>query len=116
VVKKAAPAEERAGSAATLAAAVKGYGQRPPDPANPRLPAIRALFAQLRPAYHAEKDALVKIAIASALAELHLLSHALYKPDELARSKTTAEYREKHPAANAAAEAIVIYPTDRLLK
>jgi hypothetical protein len=36
----------------------------------------------------------------------------MYKPDELA-PHIRQRYREKHPAANAAAEAIVIYPTDR---
>ena len=47
------------------------------------------------------------------LADTHRLAHRLYKPDDLARSKTTTTYRAKNPAANAAAEAIILYPTNR---
>jgi hypothetical protein len=54
----------------------------------------------------------VQTALAAVLAALHRESHAMYKPDELAR-EVVQRYREKNPAANAAAEAIVIYPTDR---
>ena len=39
--------------------------------------------------------------------------HALLKPDDIARARTAALYRAKNPAANHAAEAIVIYPTRR---
>jgi tetratricopeptide (TPR) repeat protein len=111
--KKDAPADQRVKAAADLGAAVTALGKMPPDPANPRLPAVRALINQLRAAYHAEQDPAVRKALASALADLHRESHAMYRPDDLARSRTTAEYRGKHPAANAAAEAIVVYPTNR---
>ncbi|MCE9565072.1 MAG: hypothetical protein K8U57_23825 [Planctomycetes bacterium] len=104
---------DRTKAATELAAAVTAIGKRLPDPTSPRLPTVRALIAQLRPAFHAEKDATVQAALAAALASLHQLSHAMYKPDELARSATTQKYREKNPAANAAAEGIVIYPTNR---
>jgi hypothetical protein len=77
------------------------------------LPTLRDLITQFRAAFREEKDLVVQTGIASVLASLHLASHALYKPDELARSRTTAQYRARHPAANAAAEAIVVYPTDR---
>jgi hypothetical protein len=63
--------------------------------------------------YRVETDPVAKTALAFALSCIHRELHALFKPDELARSATTKAYREKHPAANAAAEAIVIYPTDR---
>ena len=36
-----------------------------------------------------------------ALADLHLLSHTIYKQDELARSLATQKHRERNPAANA---------------
>lgn len=60
-----------------------------------------------------EADAKTKNAIAVALSAVHREIHTLIKPDELARSRATQTYREKNPAANAAAEAIIIYPTDR---
>jgi hypothetical protein len=59
-----------------------------------------------------EQDAGAQASLAAALAALHRESHAMYKPDELAR-EIVQRYRQKHPAANAAAEAIVIYPTNR---
>jgi tetratricopeptide (TPR) repeat protein len=110
--KKDTPGTQRASAAAELEAAVTVWCRAKPDPANPRLPTVRALINQLRPAYHEEKDAAVQTALAAVLAALHRESHAMYKPDELAR-EVVQRYREKNPAANAAAEAIVIYPTDR---
>jgi len=47
------------------------------------------------------------------MANLHQVSYSFYTPDDVARSRATAEYRRNHPAANAAAEAIVLYPTNR---
>jgi tetratricopeptide (TPR) repeat protein len=113
VLEKTKPSAERTKAAADLAAAVTVFGKRPPEAKNPRLPAIRSLFAQLQPAFHNEKDATVRAAIAEILAELHRISHEIYKIDELARSDTSAKYRFDHPAANAAAEPIVMYPTNR---
>ena len=89
-------------------------GRQPPDPANPRLPLLRELRGVLQPAFHAENDAKVQAAIASVLGHLHRELHTLYKPDDSARARATEIYRHGHPAANAAAEAIVIYPMRRL--
>ena len=75
----------------------------------------RDLLTRLRPAFHAETDAAVQAALAAVLADLHRESHTIYKPDEQARSLATQKYRAKNPAANAAANAIVLYPTDRNL-
>ncbi|GIW84275.1 MAG: hypothetical protein KatS3mg106_788 [Gemmataceae bacterium] len=69
----------------------------------------------MRTAYHAEKDPATQTSLAAVLSELHRIAHGMYKPDELARAATTRKYREKNPAANAAAEAIVIYPTTHKL-
>jgi tetratricopeptide (TPR) repeat protein len=110
--KQDAPASDRVRAAADLAAAVTAVGKLAPDPANPRLPTLRALHSRLRPAYHDEADPAAKSALAAALANLHLLSHAIYKEDELAPA-VRQMHRDKHPAANAAAEAIVMYPTNR---
>src|SRR5262249_34296154 len=113
VVQKGSRAQNRIKAAADLAAAVTALGKQAPDPHNPKLPPIRALFTQLQPAYHDEKEPAVQAAIAAVLADLHLVSHTIYKVDELARSRAAQEYRVHHPAANAAAEAIVMYPTNR---
>jgi hypothetical protein len=113
LARKGEPAEARLSAAGELMAAVTAFGQIRPDPKAPRLPALRALLAQLRPAFHEEQDPVVQKALAASLASLHLVSHTIYTPDELARSRTTSQYRDRNPAANAAAEAIVLYPTNR---
>jgi hypothetical protein len=110
--KKDASPGDRAKAAAELEAAVTALGREKADPARPRLPTLRALVTQLHTAYHEEQDEGAKASLAAALAAVHRESHAMYKPDELA-PHIRQRYREKHPAANAAAEAIVIYPTDR---
>jgi tetratricopeptide (TPR) repeat protein len=107
------PAEQRVRTAVELASAIRATGKRPPDPRQPRLPLLRNAIAQLHAAFQAESERTVQDAIALVLVELHRESHALYRPDEHARSRTTAAYRAKNPAANAAAEAIVFYPTNR---
>ena len=89
-----------------LAAAVGALGRKTPDATAPRLKALQAARKRLD-----ERDA-ADPAVAFALAAVHRELHALFKPDELARARTVRLYRERHPAANAAAEAIVFYPTD----
>lgn len=46
-------------------------------------------------------------------AEHHRTLHARYKPDDNARDRAVLLARQKYPAANHAAEAIVIYPLQR---
>ena len=70
------------------------------------------MINQLRTAFHEEKNLKVQSAIAVVLSDLHSLSHEIYKADELARS-VTQKHRDTHPAPNAAANAIVMYPTNR---
>jgi hypothetical protein len=48
-----------------------------------------------------------------AKASYHQKMHARYKPDDNARDRAVAEARRRYPAANFAAEALVIYPLDR---
>jgi tetratricopeptide (TPR) repeat protein len=43
----------------------------------------------------------------------HFRLHQKYKPDDNARDKAVAAARQKYPAANHAAEAVVIYPLTR---
>ena len=106
-------ASQKSAAAGKLGAAVTKLGRRPPDAAAPRLKPLQEARLKLQEAYATEPDPAAKDAVAMALSSVHRELHALFKPDELARSATTRKYRESHPAANAAAEAIVIYPTDR---
>ena len=55
----------------------------------------------------------MRAALAASLAAYHRESHAIYKPDEIARANATRIYRAKNPAANYAAGDRVIYPTRR---
>jgi tetratricopeptide (TPR) repeat protein len=45
--------------------------------------------------------------------EEHRQLHARYKPDDNARDRAVKAARKRYPAANHAAEAVVIYPLDR---
>ena len=107
------PDAKRIAEAAQLGRALTVLGRQPPDPKAPKLPPLRELYDLLRPAFHAEKNDRVGEALAAALGHLHRELHTIYKPDDNARARTTELYRSTHPAANAAAEAIVIYPTHR---
>lgn len=46
-------------------------------------------------------------------ANTHQKKHAIYKPDDTARGRAVGLARQKYPAANAAAEALVIYNLQR---
>jgi tetratricopeptide (TPR) repeat protein len=108
--------EHRTGLAVRLIEALTTQGRRPPDARTPRLKPLQEVRQIVRKAYDLEGDSVVKSALALALGTVHREIHALLKPDELARAHTTKLYRAGHPAANAAAEAIIIYPTNRGMK
>jgi tetratricopeptide (TPR) repeat protein len=112
----AAGSPGRASTAVRLADAVTALGRNAPSSSSPRLKPFQAARKTLTDVYRTESDPDTKTALAFALSCLHRELHALFKPDELARSAATKAYRETHPAANAAAEAIVHYPTDRFGK
>jgi tetratricopeptide (TPR) repeat protein len=105
--------ESRVQAALKLGDGATAWGREPTQPDRPRLPTYQALIVKLRPAFHAEAAVDVRAALATALGHLHREVHALLKPDDIARARTAALYRQKNPAANHAAEAIVIYPTRR---
>jgi tetratricopeptide (TPR) repeat protein len=77
----------------------------------PKLPTVKLLIPKAREAYQAESDAETRRALAQVLSSLHSAANLIYKPDDQARAETTRKYRATHPAANYAAEAVVIYPT-----
>jgi tetratricopeptide (TPR) repeat protein len=108
-----APLAERSQAMTGLNTVLGIWEREPTTPERPKLPRIQALMVRLRPAFHAEADPQARAALARVLGELHRLAHTIYRPDDLARNLTTRLYRAKHPAANSAAEAIVIYETRR---
>ncbi len=85
----------------------------PAKPNDPYLPHARAIWLAVSKKWSLETDPGRIQAMENLLADAHRLAHKLYKPDDLARSFTTTKYRAKNPAANAAAEAIILYPTNR---
>jgi len=78
-------------------------------PLPPRLLALGALRQQLRPLF-GDADAELAHAAAQLLSRIHLLMHGIYKPDENAQGIAVRLHRERHPAADHASHAIVIYP------
>jgi hypothetical protein len=107
------PRESRLQAAAELSAAVIRYGQSISTAARPKLPALLELIGICRPVFDQEGDELVHATTARVLGHLYRQTHAIYRPDDNARDRTMRLYREGHPAAAAAAEAIVIYPLNR---
>ncbi len=65
-------------------------------------PALRALFAQ-------DQDRDLQMAAGRVLARMHLLQHGIFKADENAQDSAVRRYRARHPAADRASHAIVIY-------
>jgi tetratricopeptide (TPR) repeat protein len=105
--------DKRMQAAADLCFSVIRYGQESLGGAKPKLPTFLDLVAICRPVYDREKDAAIRATAAKVLGQIYRQTHAIYRPDDNARDRTMRMYREKHPAAAAAAEAIVIYPLDR---
>ncbi len=100
-------------AAGRLAEAVSALGAEPISASQPKRIRFETLLAQVEPFFHQEGDPDLKAAAAHVLDKLHRELHAIFKPDDLAQSRAVQAHREKHPAANHAAEAIVIYPLNR---
>jgi tetratricopeptide (TPR) repeat protein len=105
--------EKRLETVGRLAQAVIALGKEPTKADQPKRMRFEALITQLRPAFQDESDAELRAAAARALGYLHYEMYAIFRPDDVARSLAAKEYRAKHPAADHAAEAIVIYPTNQ---
>jgi tetratricopeptide (TPR) repeat protein len=102
---------ERLRAAEMLCQAIVQFGRLPTKPDKPKLPTLLALIRRCRPIYD-RKDNGLQAAAAKVLGTLYRQTHAIYKPDDNAADRAVRIYREKHPAAAAASQAIVIYPTD----
>ncbi len=107
---KASPAA-RLELAGRLAQQLAVYGKAPTRPVAPKLPVLKGLLPALTQMHDAEGSAEMQAALAQALGHLHRELHALYKPDDHAKSRAIREASIKYTAANHAAQAIVIYPT-----
>jgi tetratricopeptide (TPR) repeat protein len=105
-------AEEKIASAYRLARVISDWHQQPINLEQPRLPRLQRMSKQLYALFQEASPASLKTALAAALAQVHLQIHAQLKPDELARAQAIRIYRNGHPADNAAADPIVIYPTE----
>jgi tetratricopeptide (TPR) repeat protein len=109
-VDAALPLEQRLEVAAGLCSAIVAYGQEPATAEHPKLPRLLEVIARCRPLFD-HSDPEVRKAAAHVLGQVYRQTHAIYRVDDNARDRTINMYREKHPAAAAASQAIVIYPT-----
>jgi hypothetical protein len=87
------------------ALAVGGYLQGPLPP--PRLLVLGRLRRQVRPLFDADEE--LRAAASMVLARIHLVMHGIYKPDENAQGEAQRIYRQRHPLADRASHAIIIY-------
>jgi tetratricopeptide (TPR) repeat protein len=106
--------ESRMQAAGVLCQQIVDFGKLPTKAEKPKLPTYLALIRQCRPLYD-PSDKQLEAAAAKVLGCLYRQAHSIYKPDDNAADLTQRLYREKHPAAAAASQAIVIYPTDHLM-
>jgi tetratricopeptide (TPR) repeat protein len=103
------PNQRRIQAAAELSRAINQFGDQAPNPTAPKLQILQALMSQCRPVYESATDEQLRAAAAHVLGTLHRQAHRVFKPDESAQDRAVRVYRQSHPAANHAAEAIVIY-------
>jgi tetratricopeptide (TPR) repeat protein len=105
---------QRLQATAALEEALAAFSDQPPLPTRPKLPVLLGLIETCR-AVRAEDKAEGPLSAAAArlLGQLHRRTHQILRPDDNARDRAARLYRELHPAANHAAQSIVIYPLHR---
>lgn len=108
-----ASAANRRAAAARLGRTIATLGRDAVTALAPKRPRFEMVLTELRPAHAQEANPELRAALAAVLGLTHREMHAIFKPDELARGRATRAYRDRHPAADHAAEAIVIYPANR---
>jgi tetratricopeptide (TPR) repeat protein len=104
--------DARAAAATRLAQAIPPFLLKEPDQFQSRLAVLIDLRTQMRAAYRGTSSAGDRQMIAGVLQSLHRGLHQIYKPDDNAR-EAVAVHRRNNPAANHAAQSIVIYPLNR---
>jgi hypothetical protein len=114
----AAAGGDRARQARELARQVRRYLAAPREPFESRNGLLAELRQLVRPVYTESKPAARGDAesIAWLLATLHRELHGIYQPDPDARNRAVALHRAKNPAADRAAQAVVIYDLSRSLE
>lgn len=114
--------DARLQAATQLYHGIEQFSGQPADPNHPKLKVWQELVIACRPVYSLSDDSLeeaepsedsLRRAAAALLGVLYRRIHELLKPDEIARDRTVRLYRQQHPAADHAAEAIVIYDLHR---
>jgi tetratricopeptide (TPR) repeat protein len=100
-------------AAARLAQAVSILGEEPVSVKQPKRGRLELLRTEIGPYYQRESDPALKAGAAQVLDKVHHALHTIFKPDDLAQSRAVQAHRAKQPAADHAAEAIVIYPLHR---
>lgn len=100
-------------AAGRLARAAADLSAEPITASQPKRPRFELLAARIEPYFHRESDAELREAAAFVLDRLHLELFKIFKPDELAQNRAIQAHRAKHPAADHAAESIVIYSLHR---
>ncbi len=103
------PVADRLTAAAGIVSGVRELIAKPLDPTHPRLPVLKELLGGID-TIPEDPDPVVRSAGCEALSVIHRAIHTLLRPDENARSRAVTTYRKSHPAANLAAESVVIYP------
>ncbi|RLS39273.1 MAG: hypothetical protein DWH82_06125 [Planctomycetota bacterium] len=104
--------EQREEALRLMAQGIALWAAQPSLPGAPRLSPLRRALKALDEAWlESAAEPRVRVALSGILVNGHRLAHTLLKPDDLARAKTTTLFRSRHAAANAAAEAITLYPT-----
>ena len=108
-----APASERVEAARGLARALEALAGKPARLGEPKLPFAWETIKQARAVFREHPDAGLRTAAAHLLGALHLVTHAVYKPDDNARETAAQTYRSAHPPANNAAKPLKVYPLNR---
>jgi hypothetical protein len=104
---------ERAAAAANVASRIPALLAAERDRFESRLSTLVELLSHARVGYHGvDGDSNDGKAVASLLHVLHRELHLTYKLDDNAR-EAVAIHRQGNPAANHAAQSIVIYPLNR---
>jgi tetratricopeptide (TPR) repeat protein len=105
--------EARRDAAIRLIQALRAYGDQPSTPDRLKLPVLLAMIRSVRPTADPKEELSLRTLSLRLLSQMYRQTHLIYKPDDNARDRTVRLYREKHPAADHASQAIVIYPTNQ---
>ena len=108
-----APADSRASAARQLGQAVALFVSGPRLDFVSRLNPLHEVVEALGPAFSAEADPRVRLALARALSTTHKALHSMFKPDETAVGRAVGIARKNNPAADQNAQSIVIHPLHR---